>query len=176
MFEFGKKEQLCTFNPFDDLKPKKERRPDQERKVFDDEDIRALFIPEDSRTKVGYPSRLWIPLISTYSGMRLEEIAQLDPSDIQTVDGILCFDINNSGGKKLKNLSANRVVPIHSNLLAKGFLEFVANQGTGNIFSELKKGNGKYGRYARMSIKDRGSNDVQFLDNNLLCSKVNHYE
>lgn len=53
LFEFGKKEQLCTFNPFDDLKPKKERRPDQERKVFDDEDIRALFFQiVDSISKV----------------------------------------------------------------------------------------------------------------------------
>lgn len=42
-----------------------------------------------------------------------------------------------------------------------------------SLFGEEKY---KYGRYARMSIKDRGSNDVQFLDNNLLCSKVNHYE
>jgi integrase len=147
LFEFGKKEQLCTFNPFDDLKPKRERRPDQERKVFDDEDIKALFVPEDKRTKDGYPSRLWIPLISAYSGMRLEEIAQLDSSDIHTVEGIPCFDINDSGGKKLKNLSANRVVPIHSKLLAKGFLNFVASQGTGRIFSELRIGNGKYGHH-----------------------------
>lgn len=174
LFEFGKKEQLCTFNPFDDLKPKKGRRPDQERKVFDDEDIRALFVPEGKRTKIGYPSRLWIPLISAYSGMRLEEIAQLEPSDIQTVDGIPCFDINNSGGKKLKNLSANRVVPIHSNLLAKGFLDFVANQGTGKIFSELKKGNGKYGhhfskwfgRYRKtVGINDKGKTFHSFRHN-----------
>ncbi len=147
LFEFGKKEQMCSFNPFESLKPKKQRRPDEERKIFNDADLRALFFPENKRTKPGYPSRLWIPLISVYSGMRLEEIAQLDSSDIQSIDGVPCFDINNAGGKKLKNLSANRIVPIHSSLIQKGFIEYVDGKSVGKLFPELKEGNGKLGHY-----------------------------
>ena len=139
LFDFGRKEQLCTFNPFEDLKPKNTRRPDQERKIFDGDDLRDLFIPESKRTKPGYPSRLWIPLIAVYSGMRLEEIAQLEVDDITIVDGVECFDINDDGDKKLKNQTANRIVPIHSKLLGKGLLNYVQSISNGRLFSELKR-------------------------------------
>jgi integrase len=37
--------------------------------------------------------RFWIPLIGLYSGMRLNEICQMDVADIQTIEGITCFQV-----------------------------------------------------------------------------------
>ncbi len=148
LFGFGKDEQLCTLNPFGKIKVKNKRRPDQERKPFEDEDLKALFIPEEKRTKAGYPSRLWVPYLAAYSGMRLEECCQLEISDIiKSPEGIFCFDINDNGDKKLKNPSAHRIVPIHSKLIEKGFLDYVDSLSSGKLFPELIKGNGKYGHH-----------------------------
>ncbi len=36
-------------------------------------------------------ARFWVPLIALHSGMRLNEICQLDVTDIRDIDGILCF-------------------------------------------------------------------------------------
>ena len=41
------------------------------------------------------PERYWITMISAYSGTRLNEICQLDLSDIQEQDGIWIFNLTN---------------------------------------------------------------------------------
>ena len=43
LFGFGKDEQLCTLNPFERIKIKNKLRPDQERKIFEPEDLKALW-------------------------------------------------------------------------------------------------------------------------------------
>ncbi len=148
LFQFAVEEEYLEKNPYVNIhKAKKTVRSDQERKKFDDKDLSALFSPANMISKPGCHSRDWINYISAYSGLRLEEIAQMDASDIKNYNGIDCFDINDSNGKKLKNLSANRVVPIHSKLLSKYFLLFVQGQRGGKLFPELTKANGKYGHH-----------------------------
>ena len=41
-------------------------------------------------------ARFWVPLIALFSGMRLNEIAQLDAADVVRVDGVPCFRIEAS--------------------------------------------------------------------------------
>ena len=55
-----------------------------------------------------------------YSGLRLGEIVQLRKKDIKfdKKDNILYFDINNEDGKKVKNKTSIRRVPIHPNICA----------------------------------------------------------
>ncbi len=87
-------------------------------------------------------TRFWIPLISLFSGMRLNEICQLYLSDIITVDNVICFSVNHDGpDKKVKTSGSVRKVPIHKELIRMGFLEFVDEQKKGNnkrLFPELK--------------------------------------
>jgi len=84
--------------------------------------------PGDARPKRG---RFWVPLIGLFSGMRLNEICQLNTEDIRTIDATECFvitmeTVKGADDKRLKTGSSERIVPIHPQLLALGFLEYVA--------------------------------------------------
>jgi integrase len=135
-------------NPFADiLKDKKTRRADQERQAFAAEHLKALFDPDNRKECQGRDSRYWIPLIAAYSGMRLEEIAQLHANDIVQVDGVNCFTIQGNSGNHLKNLSAHRLVPIHSKLIDLRFLDFVKNRRGQPLFSDLVRCNDRLGHH-----------------------------
>ena len=74
-----------------------------------------------------------MPLIGLHTGMRLNEICQLDVADIRRIDGIPCIVVSERsmiGGtdKTLKTGASERVVPLHQNLLECGLLRFVDEQ------------------------------------------------
>ncbi len=146
LFDFAIKERHTDYNPYQGLKPKKATRPDQERKQFTSSDLAALFSPDNFKLVTDKPSRYWIPLLATYTGMRLEEICQLQTQDIQYPDNVPCIDINDAGDKQLKNTTATRVVPIHHSLIKLGFIKFASKQ-QGRLFPELTKANGKRGHH-----------------------------
>jgi len=104
--------------------------------AFSIEQLNSIFNPE---TYLPFcknrPARYWMPLIGLFTGLRKEEIAQLRNGDIAEEDGIVYFDISDSGGRSLKTDSAKRKVPIHSRLLALGFMDFVRTR-RGDLFSE----------------------------------------
>jgi integrase len=87
----------------------------------------------------------WVAFIGAYTGMRLEEIAQLTVADIKNVQangGTLdCFDIHNGdAAHHLKNKSAARVLPIHSELFRAGLLDYAkALPAGGPLFPGLKR-------------------------------------
>ncbi|MCV6575544.1 MAG: site-specific integrase [Cohaesibacter sp.] len=80
-------------------------------------------------------SRFWVPLISAFSGLRMQEILQLECSDIQKTKGIYFFSINDKPvgtdykdgeyTKRLKTKNSLRNVPIHPELIRIGFLDYV---------------------------------------------------
>jgi len=87
---------------------------------------------------------MWLPLVSLFTGMRSEEIAQLRPSDVREESGILFFQIAEVGdGQSLKSAAAFRSVPVHSMLIRCGFrdyLKHIHSQGQGFLFPGLKPG------------------------------------
>lgn len=85
----------------------------------------------------------WIPLIGLYSGMRLNEICQLDISDLRLEDGIWVFDVNDSGDKRLKTSSSLRLVPVHQKLIDAGLGQYLAamkEAGAERLFPDLSVG------------------------------------
>jgi integrase len=92
----------------------------------------------------------WCTIIGAYTGARREEIAGFAPSDILEVDGVLCFSIEDSDLRRVKNLSSRRIVPIHSQLIELGFLNHLENAKHSkqiSLFPELyEAGNNAYGR------------------------------
>jgi integrase len=59
--------------------------------------------------------------------MRLNEICQLDVTDVRTADGVACFfvtedSLSGSGDKSLKIASSRRVVQVHPVLIKLGSL------------------------------------------------------
>ncbi|MDQ1154191.1 site-specific integrase [Brevundimonas sp. SORGH_AS_0993] len=95
-------------------------------------------------------ARFWIPLIALYSGMRLNEICQLDVADVRNVEGVDCFWITggstqSSGDKRLKTASSERLIPIHPRLIAMGFMAFVSERvGGKKLFHELPRSKAGY--------------------------------
>lgn len=88
--------------------------------------------------------RFWLPLMSAFSGARLGELAQLHVADVREQDGIQYIDINDHGedGKSTKSEWSNRIVPIHSEVIKLGFLNFVGaqkSQGSPRLFPDIER-------------------------------------
>lgn len=101
--------------------------------------LRALFehsIYTDHEFSYNY--QYWAPLIALHSGMRLNEICQLRPTDIQVEDGILFMHVlEDDEMNSVKTKAGIRRVPVHPKLLALGFKDFVnSRQGFERLFSD----------------------------------------
>jgi len=86
---------------------------------------------------------LWVPLIAIYSGMRLEEICKLTTKAVRKADGIWFFDIRADSAGRVKTSSSTRRVPVHSELIRCGFLDYlkgVSGHPSGQLFPALKPG------------------------------------
>jgi len=117
------KEGYIKDNPAVGLKIKQKRRPDEERKAYTTDDLKRIVA--NLPPKEDKPERYWIPLIGMLSGLRLDEACQLSTEDVKEIDGVWCFDVNDSQAKKLKTHSSNRIVPVHPALITLGFLGHV---------------------------------------------------
>ena len=105
------------------------------RVPFEPSDLRLLFqSAEYHRSHIssqhGYFSRdseFWLPLLGLFTGAREAELCQLYIKDayLDTESGIWVIDINGNDGKKLKTKASKRRIPIHSQLIKLGFLDFV---------------------------------------------------
>lgn len=102
-------------------------------------------------------ARFWVPLISLFSGMRLNEICQLNLADIAVKDGVniimIQADDAPEGGddieKRVKTEAGIRFVPVHPMLERIGFLQCVDERrkaGHKRLFPEISVGS--YGDYA----------------------------
>lgn len=133
------------------IKPVRKRSNENNRGgvPFSTADVEAIFsgfiyqgLPPEGRTKA-YPFWFWMPLVGYFTGARTNEIAQLDTTDIKTIDGHPCFDFcaddtKAPEAKRIKTGEA-RQVPIHSSLIGLGFLDYVESQQRANkkkLFSE----------------------------------------
>jgi integrase len=83
----------------------------------------------------------WIPLIALYSGLRSNEICQLHKSDVQRKSGVWVFRVSGEGeGQHLKTEAATRIVPVHSEIIRCGFLDYLKALPDGQLFPALKPG------------------------------------
>jgi len=148
-------------NFFEGMKLKKQIRQRDERDRFTEKEIKKIFQKhnyiEFTEVENHKYSNYWTPLISVFSGMRLNEICSLYLDNIiqDKVNGrkkIWCFNIleePDRPDKHLKTLSSKRVVPIHDTLIDLGFIEFVEllkkrHTNRQRLFQELKYGEGSY--------------------------------
>lgn len=98
--------------------------------------------------------RFWVPLLSLWTGMRLNECCQLDVGDIKTIDGTDCIVIretddqgDDDDDKRVKSASGERFVPVHPELKRIGFMIYVGEMRERNsrkLFPELKVGQDGY--------------------------------
>lgn len=99
------------------------------RSPFSAEQLELMFrhLTENPTGLVSKQTHKWGTLIGMFTGMRLNEVAQLETYDIQCVDGVWCIDVTEDGDdqKRLKSAAAHRRIPVHDKLITLGLLDFV---------------------------------------------------
>jgi integrase len=133
--------------------------------VFDDPLFTAHARPVGARGAAGF----WLPLLALFTGARQAEIGGLRVSDItedEATDTPLMYIVRNTrAGRRLKTKSSARVIPIHSQLIELGFLQFVAERRREGaeawLFPRISPETGRagikawskwFGRYLRDSV------------------------
>jgi integrase len=110
---------------------------------------KAYELPKHWRA--GKDAAYWIPLLGLFTGARLGELCQLRTEDVQTVDDIPILVLTDSGeDQRIKTEAGRRSVPIHSELIRLGFLEYVkAIKATGSdsLWPSLRLREGKPSGY-----------------------------
>lgn len=94
-------------------------------KPFTTEELKAIFQPL-LLTEAQRPADFWAPMLGLFTGARLNELCQLDTTDILQVNGIWAISFNNdTPDKSLKTAASRRVIPLHPTLIECGFLDYV---------------------------------------------------
>lgn len=100
--------------------------------------------------KIIRDGKYWIPILGYYTGCRLAELVQLAIEDVRTEGGIVYLDINQrelegTEEKSVKSKAGRRKVPLHPDLIALGFMDFIAkrikqDKPKVRLFSDIKFG------------------------------------
>ena len=104
----------------------------QTRRAWKDEELQQLFsqplftqYDTPKGKKSGSDAAYWIPIIALYTGARIGELAQLKANDINVIDGVPLLHITDAGeGQRVKSSASVRSIPIHSELIRLGLLEY----------------------------------------------------
>jgi integrase len=92
-------------------------------------------------------SKYWLPLLALYHGARLEELADLYGRDVREIDGTWTLHIVETlekpegGSRRLKTGNAERLIPLHPELIRLGFLAYAqetAPCGGDPLFPDLE--------------------------------------
>jgi integrase len=98
-------------------------------------ELRAIFnapiftggdVPVGAQGAAGF----WLPVVALFTGARQAEIAGLQVSNVQELEGVplLYIAANRRVGKRVKTKASERVVPIHPELLRLGLLDYVTTR------------------------------------------------
>jgi integrase len=104
---------------------------------YDDNQARIILSAARCENK---PYRRWIPWVCAFTGCRLDEVASRRARDIKQVGSTWVLDIPEG-----KNEGAARRIPLHSKLVAEGFIDYWRElPKDGPLFPDLR--DGRYGR------------------------------
>lgn len=136
---------------------RKEYNQDELRQIFTSPVYSSGWVPQ--RADLG-AALWWLPLLAVYTGARLGEVAQLFVSDVRvSPEGVNYLNLlkeedddegsadAGSDSRRVKTESSRRLVPLHDDLIALGFLDYVKSQPPGGqVFPRIKPN--KVGKYA----------------------------
>ncbi|WP_160140512.1 site-specific integrase [Blastochloris tepida] len=122
-------------NPFKGLRIKGASKAEGKRRPFEMAELRKVFSDPEiiggDKPKGGGRgiTARWLPLLALFNGARREELAQLKVRDVMLddVSGRWFLNLTNlEDDQSLKTDGSVRKVPVHRELIACGFLEYVA--------------------------------------------------
>lgn len=144
---YAKKNHYRTDNPASGFDVAGSTRIEPPRIPFSMDDLKTIFsspvFTEGFRpVGGGGEAAKWLPLLALFTGARLEELGRLTPADVRMEDGVTYLFINTIGeGKRVKNRSSRRKVPVHAQLVVLGFLAYVEDRRKAKdttLFPDLK--------------------------------------
>lgn len=139
-------------NPFAGMGVRVQRRGLPPRGPFSADEAKTILTA--ARNETGFLR--WLPWVLALTGCRLEEACGADKEDVRRVHGVWCLAIHaDREGRELKNEQAQRMVPLHSALIAEGFLAYALGLSDGSpLFPDLAVGS--YGRRGSTATKRHG--------------------
>tara|TARA_R110002012_G_scaffold16357_2_gene63232 strand:+ start:3804 stop:5417 length:1614 start_codon:yes stop_codon:yes gene_type:complete len=179
LFEWCRKNKVISENPARGIRVDIPRRSKHKKKrdPFTAKELNAVFSAplfvgcrtehywKEPGSTLIRDHRFWLPLLALWTGGRQGELAQLLVEDVTEIDGISCIVIADDDDgqadvgeahrprKRLKNQESKRIVPVHSELKALGFLSYVDAQkelGTTELFPDCELGaDGSYSPYSK---------------------------
>ncbi|ACL60260.1 site-specific integrase [Methylobacterium nodulans] len=154
MFNWAIKEEWIGRNPASGLAIDEVQK--NKREPFDLEQLRAIFSApiyagcQDDEAGYAKPggshprrARFWVPLLSLFHGLRLNEACQLRVEDLAERNGITVLHVRAADAdQRIKSKAGTRIVPLHPEVIKIGFVDYVRDlpvEGDGRIFPELQK-------------------------------------
>lgn len=141
-----------TSNPAKGVKVGERRNAKAARIPFDLSALKlifgsAIYTAGERPGAGGGEASYWLPLLALYTGARVEELAQLAPSDVQeaaftdasgAAHSAWVIRVSDEGeGQELKTASSRRRIPIHSDPIALGFIKYAASVKGARLFPDL---------------------------------------
>ena len=153
IFAYAETEDLIDKNPAKGLRLATKERARDRRNPFSIDQLKLIFgrnygDPGVARGGLGVQrgGRFYVPLLSLFMGMRLNECCQLHTTDIRSVRDIPVVVIQEGGeedGKSVKTAAGERTIPIHPELVRMGFLDHwraAERAGQVQLFPDLRRG------------------------------------
>jgi integrase len=151
-FDWAERHGYSPHTLFEGMKVKKDKVSESERKPFSPDETLLIYteLTDNPSGLVRKDSHKWGMLLSMFTGARLNEICQLDVADVQQNGDTWFLNITDEGddNKRVKSKAGKRKVPLHSELIRLGFLDFVDSRGNSmRLFPDYSySANGGYGR------------------------------
>jgi integrase len=138
----------------DPVKGMRLRETRSTRQPWEPQELKALFSspvyvsgerPAGGKGEAAF----WLPLLGVFSGARLNELAPMCAEDVKTDDptGVRFLTVIEAAeeGRSVKTEGSLRAIPVHSELIRIGFLEFVEHVSAGGgqsarLFPQLTPG------------------------------------
>jgi integrase len=156
LMNYAENEDLIPKSPARGLRLAITTRKKDRRNPFSVEQLGRIFGPASPLYRSGTPledrsGRFWVPLLSLWSGMRLNECCQLVINDVRymrEVPVIVIAEDTQVGGdeadaKRVKTEAGERFVPVHPELERLGFLrhwQAMQRAGRSRLFPDLRPG------------------------------------
>lgn len=139
VFEWAKANKIIDANPFEDVSIAVPRKLQELRsREFNEGEwktiLRASLDAPTARTsRFQVAARRWVPWLCAYTGSRPGEVTQVRKEDfLQHKAGFWTMHITPEAGA-VKGRKA-RTVPLHTDLIDQGFIDFVQSAGLGPLF------------------------------------------
>lgn len=103
---------------------KKKATKIQAYKPFTLKEISLIYNPATLHSLVK-PHEFWLPFLGLYSGARINELSQPYIEDFTCENGLWRLHIHGERGNRIKTEASERYVPLHPDLIALGFLDYL---------------------------------------------------